>query len=406
MQSYLENVEAALADLRQGKMIILIDHPDRENEGDLVCSAEHITPEGMNFIIRHTSGIVCLSLAEAQLKKLALPLMIPARENSSARGTPFTISIDAKHAITTGVSAVDRVKTIQATIHEQAQPEDLVKPGHIFPLQARAGGVLERAGHTEGAVDIVRLAGLKPAGVLCELMNPDGSMMQGTQLAKFAAEHTLKILSIDDIIAYRRYHENLIEEEVIADLPLESYGAFKISVIKEKIAGHEHVVLTKNVAEQENVLVRIHSACLTGDLFGSLRCDCHHQLRYSLQRISEEGGILIYLSQEGRGIGLLNKIKAYALQEQGFDTIEANQQLGLPVDSRQYYIAANVLRNRGIGTIRLLTNNPHKISALKKCGVTHITMEAMPIFANDFNKHYLQAKKDKLNHFINNHSIK
>lgn len=399
MQSYIERVELALNDLRQGKMIILTDNPDRENEGDFIMPAETITQESMNFIIRNSSGIVCLSLEEEQVTKLHLPFMVPPHQNTSLRGTPFTISIDAKEGITTGVSASDRVKTVQAAIQENAKPEDLDKPGHIFPLCARAGGVLERPGHTEGSVDLVRLAGFKPAAVLCELMNPDGTMAHGAQLEKFAKKHQLTLLTIEDIIAYRRYHENLIEEEVSTELPLDTYGQFKLSVIKEKITGREHVILEKPHTAK-NPLVRIHSACLTGDLLGSLRCDCHRQLHYSLQRISEEGGVLIYLNQEGRGIGLLNKIKAYALQDKGLDTIEANQQLGLPVDSREYYIASIILKNRHIKNIRLLTNNPNKINDMTKYGIS-AAIEEMPGFCNQHNKRYLATKKSKLNHNIN-----
>lgn len=407
MQSCIERVEAALNDLRQGRMIIVTDNPDRENEGDFIIPAEKITPETMNFIIRNSSGIVCLSLFETQMKQLNLPFMVPPHENTSLRGTPFTISIDARHEVTTGVSAIDRVKTIQAVINDHAKPDDLDKPGHIFPLCAKSGGVLERPGHTEGAIDLARLAGFKPAAVLCEVMNADGAMAHGRQLEEFAKKHDLNILSIEDIIHYRRSHENLIEEEISTELPLESYGLFKLAVIKEKITGHEHVVLEKaNTVFSEKTLVRIHSSCLTGDLFGSMRCDCKQQLHYSLQRISEEGGILIYLTnQEGRGIGLLNKIKAYALQEQGLDTIEANQQLGLPIDSRNYYIAANILRNRNINQVRLLTNNPVKVNDLKKYGIHDVEIEVMPAFCNQHNKDYLQTKKIKLNHSIDDDLI-
>lgn len=400
MQSYIERVEAALNDLTQGKMIIVTDSPEREDEGDFILPAEMITAENMNFIIRHSSGIVCLSILEQQMKQLNLPYMVPPHENTSLRGTPFTVSIDAKNGITTGVSAIDRVITIQTAIQDNAKPDDLDKPGHIFPLCAREGGVLERAGHTEAAIDLVRLAGFKPAAVLCELMNPDGTMARGRQLVEFAEKHGLNIISIEDLIDYRRYHENLIAEEVSAELPLESYGQFKLTIIKEKITGHEHIVLTKELNNKPE-LVRIHSSCVTGDIFGSLRCDCNRQLHFALQRISEEGGMLIYLNnQEGRGIGLFNKIKAYALQEKGFDTIEANQQLGLPVDSRDYYIVANILRNMGVDKVRLLTNNPAKINDLKKYGIKEIQMEEMPIFCNQHNKDYLQTKKDKLNHSI------
>jgi 3,4-dihydroxy 2-butanone 4-phosphate synthase/GTP cyclohydrolase II len=400
MTSYIERVEAAIKELQQGKLIILTDDPERENEGDLIFPAETITPEIMNFIIRNTSGIVCLPLLESQLKQLDLPLMVPMDENTSQRGTPFTISIDARNNITTGVSAADRVTTIQAAIHSSAKSDDLVKPGHIFPLQARNHGVLERAGHTEGSIDIVQLAGFKPAAVLCEIMNADGTMAHGKQLEIFAETHQLKIVSIDDIISYRLLKENLIEEETSATLPIESLGTFKMTVIKEKITGDEHIILEKETSSKEPLLVRIHSACVTGDIFRSLRCDCNHQLQYALKLINEEGGMLIYLSQEGRGVGLFNKIKAYALQETGLDTIEANQQLGLPVDSRKYFIAANILRNKNIQSIRLLTNNPSKVNDLKKYGLANIEMKETPVFCHDQNKQYLKTKKQKLNHSI------
>ena len=398
MQAYIKHVEAAMEDLRQGKPVILTDNPERENEGDFIFPAEMITPDMMNFIIRHSSGIVCLALFEQDIKKLELPPMVPMHENTSLRGTPFTVSIDAKTGISTGVSAIDRVKTVQAAIHDHAKAADLVRPGHIFPLYAKEGGVLERPGHTEGSVDLMKLAGLKPAAVLCEVMNPDGTMAKGTKLAEFAKEHAIKILSIEDIISYRMARENLLAEEVSTEIPLESYGNFTFTVVKEKITDIEHVILEKKVKNAEVTLVRIHSVCLTGEIFGSLRCDCKQQLQYSLKRLEEEGGILIYLDQEGRGIGLLNKIKAYALQEKGLDTIEANEKLGLPIDSRKYYIAANILRNRGISHVKLLTNNPAKINDLKKYGIKHVEIEHLPVFCNEHNKKYLQAKKSKLNH--------
>ncbi len=399
MQSYIKRVEQALHDIRQGKIVIVTDHPDREDEGDFIMAAEKITSETMNFIIRHSSGIVCLSLQEKQLKQLNLPFMVAPHENTSLRGTPFTVSIDARKGITTGVSAADRMHTILAAIREDAKPDDLDKPGHIFPLCARAGGVLERPGHTEGAVDLAIMAGLKPAAVLCEVMNPDGTMTRGKQLEVFAKAHGLLIVSIDDMIDYRRFHENLIEESAHAELPLESYGQCKVTVIKEKITGQEHAIIESHVSSDKPI-VRIHSSCFTGDIFGSLRCDCHQQLHYAMQRISEEGGILIYLNQEGRGIGLLNKIKAYALQESGLDTVEANHKLGLPADSRNYYLVANILKNRGIKHIRLLTNNPNKMTDLQKYGITTVEVENIPAHFNQHNKKYLMTKKSKLHHDI------
>jgi 3,4-dihydroxy 2-butanone 4-phosphate synthase/GTP cyclohydrolase II len=398
MQPYIERVENAISDLRAGKMIVLTDHPEREDEGDIIFPAEIITPEVINFMIRHCSGIICLSLPEAQVKQLGLSYMVPSVENTSKCQTPFTESIDAKDGITTGVSAKDRATTILAAVNEKATSGDIVKPGHIFPLMAQAGGILQRQGHTEGAVDIARLAGFKPAAVLCEIMNPDGTMSSGDKLLAFAAEHQLSVLSIDDLIAYRLGHENMIEEEISSELPLKQYGAFKITVIREKYTAKEHLILTSRNQLSDNPLVRIHSACITGDLFGSQRCDCSKQLDYSLSRIAEEGGMLIYLNQEGRGIGIFNKIKAYALQEHGLDTVEANEKLGLPVDARDYYIAANVLRNKGISKIRLLTNNPHKAACLKKYGIENIAIENIPLFSNEHNSQYLQTKMEKLDH--------
>lgn len=403
MQASIKRVEIALAELKKGNMVILVDDPDRENEGDLIALAENITPHNMNMMIHHGSGIVCLSMTEARLNELNLPLMLPSSQNTSCRGTPFTISIDARDNITTGVSAEDRTKTILVAYDEKTTPDQLVKPGHIFPLQARDGGVFERQGHTEGAVDLAVLAGSKPAAVLCEIMNPDGTMTRGKQLDEFAEKYNLHMLAISDIIEYRLQHENMIVEETTATVPLDNYGTFKMTVIKEKFTNHEHMILTSETAPDANkaTLVRIHSACVTGDIFSSQRCDCHQQLHHSLKRISEEGGMLIYLNQEGRGIGLFNKIKAYGLQENGLDTVEANEKLGLPADLRQYHIAANILRNRHIPAIRLLTNNPEKVDSLKKHGFENVEREAMPIFQNEHNAKYLKTKKEKMKHEIN-----
>ncbi len=402
MLTYIERVESALTDLKNGKMIILTDSPDRENEGDLIFPAEMATTEKINFMIRHCSGIICLSLDEYFIKKMKLQPMVHPHQNTSSRGTPFTVSIEAKQGVTTGVSANDRAQTILTVLQEESTSDDIVQPGHIFPLHAKTHGVLERAGHTEGAVDLVRLAGFKPAAVLCEIMNSDGSMTKGNELIEFADKNHLRILTIEDLIQYRLRHENLIEEEVSAKLPIHSQGVFDITVVREKISKDEHIILTKKTTLSVlPTLVRIHSCCITGDLFGSERCDCNQQLNYSLKKIGEEGGILIYLNQEGRGIGLFNKIKAYALQENGFDTIEANQQLGMPVDARDYFIAATILRNRGMNHIRLLTNNPDKINSLKKYGIENVELEKMPVSYNPHNQKYLQVKKTRLNHFIN-----
>jgi len=399
MHNHIEKVEQAIRELKAGKMIIVTDDPDRENEGDLIALADTITEEQMNFMIRNGTGIVCLALTPQHLKQFQLPLMVAQEENSSMRGTPFTVSIDAAEGITTGVSAADRIKTVQAMMNDDAVPADIVKPGHIFPLQARSGGVLQRRGHTEGAVDFARLAGFKPAAVLCEIMNMDGSMASGKSLEDFAEKHNLFTVSIEDLVAYRLRHENILEAESSAILPLENYGTFKITVFKDKYSQHEHVVLykeSKNTAKPP--LVRIHSSCMTGDLFFSQRCDCNKQLHYSLQKISHEGGVLIYLSQEGRGIGLFNKIKAYSLQESGHDTVQANIELGLPVDSRRYFVAANILREYNMHNIRLLTANPNKIRDLKLFGIDHIAVEPMPLFQHEHNKNYLKTKIEKLNH--------
>lgn len=401
MQSYVTRIETAVRDLQNGKMVILMDDPDRENEGDLIFPAEKITTDVINFMVRHCSGIICLPLTPDLSKKIGLTMMVPPHENSNQHATPFTVSIEAKKGVTTGVSSKDRVTTILTAIQDDACADDIARPGHVFPLQAKVGGVLERAGHTEGTTDLMRIAGLKSAGVLCEVMNEDGSQARGEQLQEFAKKYDLHILSVNDIIAYRLSKEDLIEEEVTSELPTELYGTFKISVFREKISGVEHTVLSKeSITPCAPLLVRVHSSCMTGDIFGSTRCDCNKQLHYSLERLGQEGGMLIYLNQEGRGIGLFNKIKTYALQEKGMDTVEANHELNLPADSRKYYIAANVLRNNKINDVRLLTNNPAKIEDLKKYGISNVTREAMPIFLNDENKNYLQTKKSKLNHII------
>lgn len=401
MSSAIERVNIALEKIKKGDMVILTDDPDRENEGDLIMAAEHMTPNAMNFMIRQGTGIVCIAMTSHDLEKLNLPLMLPPNENTSFRGTPFTLSVDAKDGITTGVSASDRAVTIKQLVCDQASAHDFVKPGHIFPLQAKTGGVLERQGHTEGAVDLAILSGCKPAAVLCEIMNADGSMMKGKQLLSFAKSHQLHMLSINDIMTYRLQHEDLISESTEASLPLDHYGDYTISVVKEKISGTEHVILkNRQTIEKSPTLVRIHSSCLTGDLFGSERCDCQKQLHYSLKRISEYGGILIYLNQEGRGIGLFNKIRSYALQEQGYDTVEANEILGLPADARKYHVAASILRKLNLQHIQLLTNNPNKVNDLKKYGIKQVKRIAMPIFEGEHNHHYLQTKMTKLKHAI------
>lgn len=401
MQNIINRVERAIADLKQGKMIILTDSPERENEGDLIVAAEKVTSENMNFMIRNGSGIVCIAMSEPLLNKLELQLMVPTDLNSSYRGTPFSVSVDAKEGITTGVSSLDRAQTVLAMIDDNASPDDLVKPGHMFPLQAKPGGVLQRQGHTEGSVDLARLAGFKEAAVLCEIMNPDGTMTHGKQLDEFAEKHNLTMITIDELVLYRFAKENMVETETSAELPTDSFGDLKIRAIREKFTGIEHLIISKgDIAALKNPLIRIHSSCTTGDIFSSLRCDCHEQLQYSLKRISEEGGILFYLNQEGRGIGLFNKIKAYELQQNGYDTVEANIELGLPADDRKYYIVGNILLNHQIKRVRLLTNNPDKIQQLSSLGI-EIEREAMPLFKNAHNEKYLKTKQEKFNHLLN-----
>lgn len=399
MLKHNDRINAAIQALQRGEMIVLIDHPDRENEGDLIAPAETITPSMMNFMIRNTSGIICLSMLKEQLKKLGLTSMVPMDENSSVHQTPFTVSIEAKYGVSTGVSASDRVTTILTAIQDDASQDTIVKPGHIFPLHAREGGVLERAGHTEGAIDIVKLAGFKPSAVLSEIMNADGTMAKGNELYDFAKEHNLVILSIDDIITYRQSHEDLIAETAETELPLKQYGNLLAMVVREKFSQKEHIIL-RSKKENTTSLVRVHSSCVTGDLFGSERCDCKNQLEYSLQRISTEGGVLIYLNQEGRGIGLFNKIKSYQLQDNGCDTVDANIELGFPVDAREYYIAANIIKKLNMQNVKLLSNNPSKLAALQKYGIENISLEKIPVFKNPYNIRYLETKRDRLNHLI------
>jgi len=400
MTQQFERVKRALADLAAGKMIILLDDDSRENEGDLIVAAEKITASAMNFMIRQGSGIVCLALTSGHAEKLQLPLMVPYEQNNSAHATPFTVSIDAKEGITTGVSANDRVKTVLDAL--QGNANSLVRPGHMFPLQAREGGVLERRGHTEGAVDLAHLAGCQSAAVICEIMNPDGTMACGKQLDDFAEKHQLSMLSIEDIVAYRMQCESFSFSQTSANLPIAGRGEFEIIVFRDEKKQETHVVLKSKVQSSDNqTLVRMHSACMTGDIFGSLRCDCGEQLDYSLKRIADEGGVLIYLDQEGRGIGLFDKIRAYQLQQTGLDTVQANEALGLPVDARRYAVAAHILKLLDISHVRLLTNNSNKIFSLKRHGMKHVTREAIPAFDNEHNLRYLETKNAKLNHAIN-----
>jgi 3,4-dihydroxy 2-butanone 4-phosphate synthase / GTP cyclohydrolase II len=399
--STFPNIDRALEDLRLGKMIILFDHENRENEGDLVLAAEKVTPEAINFMAQYGRGLICLPLVEEDIKRLKIPMMV---ENSTNPfNTAFTASIEAAKGVTTGISAADRAHTIQVAINAQSGPQDIVMPGHIFPLRARKGGVLERMGQTEGSTDLTRLAGLKSAAVICEIMNPDGSMARFPDLERFAKQHQLSLLSIRDLIQYRLQTESLVKEIASIRLPTKEYGDLTIKLFESCMDKHHHLALIKEkpAAPNQPTLVRIHSECFTGDLFGSARCDCGWQLHESLMQISQQGGVLLYLRQEGRGIGLLNKLKAYALQDQGLDTVEANQKLGFGSDDRNYWIGAQMLQNLKILQVKLLTNNPQKIIDLEQYGIEVI--ERIPLITkpNLMNHTYLKTKQTKLGHLLN-----
>ncbi len=404
VQTPFATIEEAIEDVRQGKMVVVVDDENRENEGDLTMAAQFITPEAINFMAKEGRGLICLSLTPERCDELGLDLM--AAKNESAFETAFTISIEARSGVSTGISAADRARTIQVAIDSKTSPRELVQPGHVFPLKAKPGGVLERVGQTEAAVDLARLAGLIPAGVICEIMNDDGTMARVHDLESYCERHDLKMVTVADLVAYRRRHEKLVERVVSTRLPT-GFGDFVAVGYRSLVDNKHHVALVKgDVADKENVLVRVHSECLTGDVFHSLRCDCGEQLESALSMIESEGiGVLLYLSQEGRGIGLLNKLRAYKLQEEGFDTVDANLKLGLPADLRDYGIGAQILVDLGLTSIRILTNNPKKISGLAGYGLSVSDQIPIQHLPNPHNEAYLRAKRDRLGHTLHHQGL-
>jgi 3,4-dihydroxy 2-butanone 4-phosphate synthase / GTP cyclohydrolase II len=393
-------IEEAIEDIKNGKMVILVDDEDRENEGDLTMAAEMVTPEAINFMARFGRGLICLSLTPEQVEHLQLPMM--TTDNTSSFGTAFTISIEAKKGVTTGISAADRATTIKTAINPKKGPEDLARPGHVFPLRAKPGGVLQRAGQTEGSVDLARLAGLTPSGVICEIMNDDGTMSRVPQLMEFAKTHRMKIVTIKDLIAYRVRKESLVRRVAVTKLPTTHGNEFTAILYANDIDRQNHIALVKgDIKPEDEVMVRVHSECLTGDVFGSMRCDCGEQLHNAMDMIDKEGkGVILYMRQEGRGIGIEGKLKAYELQDKGKDTVEANLALGYKADLRDYGVGAQILRDLGVRKIKLLTNNPKKIIGLEGYGLTVTARVPIEMHPHAKNIHYLKVKKNKLGHML------
>lgn len=400
MEAKLNKIEEAIEDIKAGKVIIVVDDEDRENEGDFLAAARSVTPEMINFMATHGRGLICAPIVEDLCEDLGLDLMV--QSNNAAYETPFTVSVDLiGHGCTTGISAADRAKTVLALIDPEIRNEELGKPGHIFPLKARRGGVLRRAGHTEAAIDLARLAGFEPAGVIVEIMNEDGSMARLPELIDIARKFDLKIVSIKDLIAYRLTHETLIKREVSVKMPTE-VGNFDLVAYQQTTNDMDHLALVKGSwGKDEPIMVRVHSSCMTGDIFGSCRCDCGHQLQRSMEMIEKEGkGVIVYMNQEGRGIGLINKLKAYKLQEEGRDTVQANEDLGFKADQRDYGVGAQILRDLGVSKIRLMSNNPKKRTGLISYGLEIVDNVAIEIESNEHNKLYLETKRDKLGHSL------